>query len=224
MSGKTALKAQNTAWIWTVVVADALTLAAFAFPSALDQAASWLASGSRIAGASIAPVIVLLLTSLLPSDFKAVLVYWRVREVLPGHRAFSVHAAQDPRVDLERLRAAVGVFPKSPRDQNTLWYRLFKKVEGDPAVAQAHRHFLLFRDLAALSLLLGIAAPIMLYFLGAGLGAIWVALGLFTIQYLATAVAARLHGVGLVRNVLALHGAADAPKPRPQRSKGLSVG
>jgi hypothetical protein len=209
---KAALKAQNTTWIWTVVVADALTLAAVAFPSTVDQAASWLVSGSRLAGVSLAPVVVLLITSLLPGDLKAALVFWRLRSALPGHRAFSVYAAKDPRVDLERLRAAVGAFPESPRGQNVLWYRLFKKVDGDPAVALAHRHYLLFRDLAALSLILGIITPGVLLIPGANRGSIWLGLALFGVQYLATAIAARLHGVALVCNVLALHGAAYTPK------------
>jgi hypothetical protein len=160
----------------------------------------------------LAPVVVLLLTSLLPADLKAVLVFWRIRNALPGHRAFSVYAPKDPRVDVDRLRAVVGAFPASPREQNALWYRLFKKVDGDPAVAQAHRHFLLFRDLASLSLLLGIIAAGVLYALGGGAASIWLALALFGVQYVATAIAARLHGVALVCNVLALHGAADAPK------------
>lgn len=221
------LKAQNAAWIWAVVAADALALAAVAFPSSLDQAAPLLA-GSRIAGAAIAPVIVLLLTSLLPSDVKASLVYWRVSDVLPGHRAFSVHAQADARVDVEGLRAKVGEFPASPREQNTLWYRLFKEVDGKPEVSQAHRHFLLFRDVAALSLLLLLVSVLVLHVLGASSGPVWLAATLLAVQYLATATAARFHGVRLVRNVLALHGAASAavrarapqaPQPR-KRSNG----
>jgi hypothetical protein len=211
VTARAPLKAQNFGWIWAVVLADALTLVAFAFPVTLDQAATWLTSGSRLAGASIVPVIVLLFTSLLSSEVKAALVFWRTRDVLPGHRAFSVYAAKDPRVDLQRLRADVGEFPQAARDQNALWYRLFKKVEGDPAVAQAHRHFLLFRDLAALSLLLGFIAPVVLDLLGSGPVAMWLAAGLFGLQYLAAAIAGRLQGVRLVCNVLALRAAAAPP-------------
>jgi hypothetical protein len=221
------LKAQNAAWIWAVVAADALVLAAVAFPSSLDQAASLLV-GSRIAGAAIAPVIVLLLTSLLSSDAKAALVYWRISDVLPGHRAFSVHAHADPRVDVGGLRAKVGEFPASPREQNTLWYRLLKEVDAEPEVAQAHRHFLLFRDIAALSLLLIVVVAPALYFLGAGGNSVGVAAVLLAVQYLATATAARLHGVRLVRNVLALHaaagGAAFARPTRAPRSRKVSNG
>lgn len=200
------LKAQNVAWIWAVVAADALVLAAVAFPSSLGQVKS-VFEGSKVAGAALAPVIVLLLTSLLPPEAKAALVFWRIRNVLPGHRAFSVYARKDSRVDIERLRAAVGGFPRSARDQNAAWYRLFKQVDGAPEVGQAHRHFLLFRDLAALSLILAATAPCAIYLSSASARAVLIAAGLLGSQYLATAIAARFHGIRLVCNVLALHGA-----------------
>jgi len=209
---KRALKVQNTVWIWAVVVADAVTLAGFAFPAVADQMASWLAS-AHLAGASIAPVIVLLLTSILPTALKEALVFWRVRDVLPGHRAFSVYAQKDPRIDLARLRTAAADFPAAARDQNSLWYRLYRQVEADPGVAQAHRHFLLFRDLTALSLLLTIVAPLVLYVLGASATAAWLAVALFGAQYLASALAGRFRGVRFVCNVLALHGASSAANP-----------
>lgn len=219
-AGKT-LKAQNVGWIWAMIVGDALALAAIAFPALLDQAASWLGS-ARVAGLSIAPLIVLLLTSLLPSSAKGVLVFWRIRDVLPAHRAFSIHAAADPRIDVQRLRAAAGDFPEAAREQNALWYRLFKGIDAEPLVAEAHRLFLLFRDLAALSALLAVVAPVALVVLGAPATATWLAFGFFAIQYAATAIAARHHGVRLVCNVLALHGAADNPKPRKPARRALA--
>lgn len=215
---RSALKSQNATWVWGVAVADALALVAFAFPAVVDQAASWLASGSRLGGAAIVPVAVLLLTSLVPSDVKATLVFWRIKEVLPGHRAFSIFVQKDSRIDIERLRTVVGQFPEAPREQNTLWYRLFKQVESDAGVSQAHRHFLLFRDLAALSFILMIAAPIVLLMVGAAPEAAKFALWIMVVQYLATATAARFQGERLVCNVLALQGASGALKPRKTKA------
>ncbi len=216
---KKPLKAQNVPWIWAVVVADALAVIAFAYPAALDQAASLLASGAKLAGASIAPVVVLLLTSLIPSDVKAMLVYWRVKDVLPGSRAFSRYARRDERIDLDALKAKVGEFPRSGKDQNALWYRLFKERDNEPEVSEAHRLFLLFRDLAALSVLLGLVAPVVLVLLGASLTAVATAAAIFGAQYVACAVAARFHGVRMVCNVLALHAAARTPPSRAVRQK-----
>jgi hypothetical protein len=221
MSTRTPLKVHNATWILAVVVADAVALASFAFPAWADHIGSWLAS-VRIAGASIAPVLVLLLTSILPAELKQALVFWRMRDVLPGHRAFSVYALKDPRIDVARLRAAIGEFPALARDQNSLWYRLFQQVEAEPRVAQAHRHFLLFRDLAALSILLAIIAPAALHALGAGVAAAWLAFALLGGQYVATAIAGRFHGVRFVCNVLAQHGVGAAVKPSSGRRLGAA--
>lgn len=210
MSKEEPLKARNVAWIWAVIVADVLALVAVAFPSAAAPTASWFESGAYLGGASIAPVVVLLLTSLLSANSKAVLVFWRVRDALPGHRAFSEYAPKDPRVDMGRLRAALGDLPVAPHDQNTLWYRFLKKLEVLPNIAEEHRNFLLFRDLAALSFLLALVAPALLYFLGAGGEAIAISFALFAVQYIATVIAARNHGIGLVCNVLAAISAKSA--------------
>ncbi len=44
--------------------------------------------------------------------------------------------------------------PTDARDQNTLWFRLFKGVAAEPAVEQAHRQFLFARDFAFMSLVM----------------------------------------------------------------------
>lgn len=200
-----SLKSQNLAWLWSVVAADAVVLLLLAFPGSLTPASikdyTWL----RASGAAVAPVVVLLLTSLLSSDAKDVLVFWRFTETLPGHRAFSIYAVKDPRVDLEALRKNVGAFPEKAKDQNTTWYKLYKKVDSDVTVAQAHRHYLLFRDLATLSLFLVPISAILLYVFDASLASSGIALVLLIGQYAVTAVAARHNGVRFVTNVLALH-------------------
>lgn len=200
-----SLKAQNVKWLWSIVVGDSLALVLIAFsdlmsPNALRDI-PWL----RALGTAIAPVVVPLLTSLLSSDAKDVLVFWRMTETLPGHRAFSVYAPKDARINLDALRRNVGTFPDEAREQNTMWYKLYKKVESDVAVAQAHRHYLLFRDLAALSLLLAPLSALLLYFFGASVASSGLAFALLLVQYAATAVAARHNGVRFVTNVLALH-------------------
>jgi len=200
-----SLKAQNLKWLWSVIAADALALCFIAIPdfpapNELKDFA-WL----RVLGAGVAPVVVLVLTSLISSDAKAVLVFWRLTEVLPGHRAFSVYAPKDARINLDALRKNVGAFPENTREQNAMWYKLYKKVDSDLPVAQAHRHYLLFRDLAAVSLLLAPISALLLYFSGASLATSGLALTFLVAQYAATAVAARNNGVRFVTNVLALH-------------------
>jgi hypothetical protein len=39
-----------------------------------------------------------------------------------------------------------GPLPTDPRQQNALWYILYKSVGDDPSVSQLHREFLSARD------------------------------------------------------------------------------
>src|SRR5206468_4568309 len=85
------------------------------------------------------------------------------RRALPGHRAFSVYAKKDPRIDFVRLQRALGnKMPPDPEAENKAWYRFYLEVQNVPAVQQVHRDFLLLRDytgLAALFLIgFGLAA------------------------------------------------------------------
>lgn len=199
------LKSQNLKWLWSVVAIDGLSLALITSPEILSPASVRSLAWVRLLAAGVAPVVVLLLTSLLSADAKAVIVFWRVKETLPAHRAFSVYAPSDSRINIDALRKNVGSFPDDPREQNTLWFKLYKKVESEVTVAQAHRHYLLFRDLAAMSLLLAPIATLMLYLSGAAKPAAWIGFALLCTQYAATALAGRNNGIRFVTNVLTLH-------------------
>jgi len=200
-----SLKAANLGWLWSVVALDAIALVLLAYPGPLTSETLKDFAWVRVLAGGAAPVVVLLLTSLLSADAKAVIVFWRVKETLPGHRAFSVYAPRDSRINVDALRKNVGTFPDDPREQNTLWFKLYKKVESEVTVAQAHRYYLLFRDLAAMSLLLAPLATLALYLGGAASSAAWIAFALLCSQYAATALAARSNGIRFVTNVLTLH-------------------
>lgn len=176
-----------------------------AFPETMESAETKVALVLRLAVIALAPVTVSLLTSLLPPDIKATLVFWRIHDVLPGHRAFSFYAPRDPRIDLVALENNVGQFPSLPREQNALWYRLFKRVEKETSVFTAHRQYLLFRDLASISLLLSFMIPCLLYGLGISVDLIGLCFALFFAQYVVCMIAGTNHGVRFVTNVLALH-------------------
>ena len=84
---------------------------------------------------------------------------------LPGSFAFSRYAERDTRIDLSALRRIVHPWPIEPRDQNTQWYRLYKSVEVEPAVTNAHRHFLLARDYSSIAfLMLLMAGPLSVWY------------------------------------------------------------
>jgi hypothetical protein len=157
--------------------------------------------------AGVGVVFAGVVNGLLSSDTKARLVFWRRSNPLPASFAFSRYVYCDPRIDVETLRKITGDWPTEPRGQNALWYRLYKTVESEPAVTDAHRHFLLTRDYTAISfLLLLTAGPLGIEFITSPVTAS-AYVGLLLLQYLLARQAARNYGVRLVTTVLALKAA-----------------
>ena len=173
----------------------------------------------------VLPVMVLLLSGLLSHKIKASLVYWKLANVLPAHEAFTKHGSLDARIDMAELQKNVGNLPTIPAEQNRLWFKLYKAVEAKPAVVEAHQKYLLYRDMAAISVPLLIAVPVGFYLNGAPLFAVWIAAGVFALQYLFAAISARHSGIRFVTNVLAIHSTtrcisppAKSPSPRKAKS------
>ena len=74
--------------------------------------------------------------------------------------------------------------PTIPAEQNGLWFKLYKAVEAELAVVEAHKKYLLYRDMAALSFLFVIVAPVAFYLNGFGFFGVWAAASVFAVQYL----------------------------------------
>ena len=104
--------------------------------------------------AVLAIALLTVANGLIDAQTKARLVFWRWSNPLPGCRAFSEHAQSDPRVDVGALTRKLGKLPEDEREQNAIWYRLYRTVESDPAVTHNHRDFLFTRDYASLAALL----------------------------------------------------------------------
>lgn len=125
------------------IVVLVLGLADLAFSrSGLTELANLsLLKGVLLAGTG--PVLAVFLNYILPSSVKDSIVFWRLKDALPGHRAFSQHMKGDPRVDVFALKEKIGELPQSPRDQNATWYRLSHKYRSNVSVVDAHKRFLL---------------------------------------------------------------------------------
>ena len=164
--------------------------------------------------AGAGPLIAVFLNDLLPSNAKASIVFWRIKDALPGHRAFSEHAETDPRIDIAALKKKIGDIPQSAREQNTSWYRLFQKHKSNVVVNDSHKRFLLFRDSASLTLLILLIAWIASALSKVPFGPQAVTVGGLTIQFLWLAISARNTGIRLVQNVLALESCDDGGKKK----------
>ena len=201
------LKQQNAPAILLFVVwCTALFTACYGAPadfwSAFDERfAVFNAQNSLLIASS--PLISLVATGLLPPEVKASLVFWRVKHVLPGHRAFTKYANQDPRVDVARLRALVDPWPGDPAEENRAWYRLLKKHEATPSVVDAHRVFLLSRDLTSIAFFFVLIGSLILFVSIGSLKWSWIYGGTSLAQYVLLSQIGRNSGIRLVKNVLA---------------------
>lgn len=202
-----SLKSTNTPLLFAAVVANVMAFHIVAQGDAIlaGDFTNLVKNTSALAPA-IAAVFVSVLNAQLDALTKARMIFWRWTDPLPGSEAFSRLAAADPRVDMAALGAAFGPFPTTAKDQNALWFKLYKTVGDDPSVSHAHKEFLLTRDYAVLSLfmLLGLGG-LAFYEMPLNTALIYSA-GLVG-QYLLVRRAARTHGHRFVTTVLALKGA-----------------
>jgi hypothetical protein len=221
-SGK-SLKRRNMAWLIASGILDILVLLVVAFHTSIDDLSTPRMTLLRGSLTTLLPVPILLLSYMFSHDQKARLVFWRWTNPLPGSRSFSTYAPADRRIDLDALKKNIGPFPESEAQQNAAWYRLYKQVQSDVAVLESHQNYLLFRDIAAMSLLLVPIVPLVLFFFRCSTSSVLVSAAFFLLQYFATVIAARNNGVRFVQNVLAIHatqkiGGARRP-PAEKRTK-----
>jgi hypothetical protein len=149
------------------------------------------------------PILTLILTGLVSSDNKARLVFWRYRYALPGHRAFSVLAKHDARINVKQLAQKMGSLPKGPKEQNNRWYSIYKQYSETPMVLHAHKNFLLSRDLCSLSFLFTLIGPWGILLHGQSSYVVLLYALVMLSHYFLFMVVARNHGNRFVGNVLA---------------------
>jgi hypothetical protein len=153
--------------------------------------------------AATIPLLAIVLSGVLGDLGKARLVFWRWHNPLPGCRVFTTLIGTDPRINGPALKKKLGRLPRDPQAQNALWYGLYKKRRGNPTILEAHRIYLLTRDMTAISALFVLLFPIGLVIVSVNLRTSLLYGGGLVVQYLLVATAARNYGVRFVLNVLA---------------------
>lgn len=200
------LKNKNARFLWLFI---GVNLSAFLSVSIGTQLTGsliehfWQRVSARDGLAAICmPLAAVVLNGLLGDLAKARLVFWRWQNPLPGCRAFSELMGTDPRIDAAALRAKHGELPHEPKAQNTLWYQLYKKHTESVTVIEAHRAYLLTRDMTAVS-----AVFVVLFSMGVLIASVgWKMAALYSAvliaQYLILSTSARNYGRRFVLNVL----------------------
>lgn len=189
----------NTKYLAPIVVA----YAAAAGLLGIDRVAQVQTLLQHAGFAGVAGIVMLVLQELFPRSVKEVLVFWRLRDRVPGCRAFTGIAPKDPRVDPTDLAVLLPSTLMTPTEQNALWYKWLKATESDPAIADNHRRFLILRDSAVLLALLTLATPVLLLWPASNPARILMLGGGVLLTYVFVALSARNAAVRLVGNVVA---------------------
>ncbi len=150
----------------------------------------------------LAPIILSIACGVFPAPWKAVLVFWRLRDPLPGCRAFTHLAQSDPRIDATQLQESLGSLPQEPTKQNSKWYQLYKLVQDELTVQEAHKGFLLNRDLAGVAVLFFVFGTLALIPAGTAIVNVAIHAAITIVEYVFFSIVARNHGNRFVCNVL----------------------
>lgn len=203
-----SLHTQNALWIAGYVALHVVAFVSLATEGTLDPVTIkdvtsevLSAEGAVAAMAFVASIV---LNGLLRGNTKAVLVFWRFRYPLPGHRAFTRFGPRDPRVDMAALEAQIGPLPTAATDQNLAWYKLYRRYCDEPSVVEAHRRYLLTRDLAVLTLMFLLTLPGVLYLADADITLISGYSLVLLSAYVLISLASQRYATALVTNVLAV--------------------
>jgi hypothetical protein len=187
------------------------------FTAFVKEASSgnWSLLGRSLGVPAIVGLIAGIASWVVPRKLKETLVFWRVGvRCMPSSRAFSEIAPADPRIDIDRLRGRIGDLPVSPSEQSSRWYSIYRKHQKEPAVEDANVAYLLYRDMASLVPIVGLAAIIVGLWVALPARPNWIGvIVILALEFLLTSVAARNAGIRLVANVLAI----EASEP----SKGI---
>jgi hypothetical protein len=159
--------------------------------------------------AALTPIIVFVLNSILSSGVKAIIVFWKVKNPLPGNRIFTELGPKDARIDMNKIEQIVGTIPTEPKDQNSLWYQHYKKYQECLIVKTAHRHFLLARDMTAVTLVMLVLLPCSIIVFSKNWQGAVIYLVILLAQYIFLTLAAQGHGKRFACNVLAEMCASD---------------
>src|SRR5689334_18139634 len=93
---------------------------------------SWfdlLRNVSTAVPAGLGLVLTGVLNAQLSAEMKSRVVFVRWRNPLPGCSAFSRYAKNDVRISFSAIQRLFGPLPEDPREQNALWYKLYKSVD-----------------------------------------------------------------------------------------------
>lgn len=99
-------------------------------------------------------VMMTLAQDLVPKSFKESIIFWRISNRLPGHRAFTRRFTDESRYDHKKISNWDDLERMSPPIQQQTFYKLYRRHEKDIRVSHNSFRYLAWRDSASSLILL----------------------------------------------------------------------
>lgn len=202
-----SLKDQNKPALYTLVITNLLLFYALLQGIDLlsDKPFKILKQVQNLLPAGLGICLIGILNSLVNAETKAKIVFLRRSNPLPGSRVFNSNMlAKDSRIDIRQIEIKHGTAPIKAADQNSLWYRIYKKYKDESSVIEAHKSFLLARDYSILCLLMIVCfLPLAFIQMSSAMTALAYSGGM-AFQFILAMIAARNNGNRFALTVLAI--------------------
>lgn len=96
---------------------------------------------------------ILILCFIIPINIKNIIIFWRLKDTLPGCQVSTELIYKDHRIDIKEVEHQYGKLPTEPREQNALWYKIYKEKQDEKIILSSHGKWLLFRECATIALI-----------------------------------------------------------------------
>lgn len=211
MADGKSLKEQNAGLIRAAMIGHIVAFAWIAAEPlrllAMDGrtlAARLEAAAAPTAAFGLIVVASLLLLGLINPDWRDRIMHWRWRDPLPGCRAFTSVGPRSSHVNMAVLEAQYGPLPSAGKDQNQLFYRIYRQFRDDIGVLDAHGRYLAARDIGTITALVMVPLPWIAWWASSnGEPAVIYGVVLFLV-YALCVIAAKNYSWRMVQHVLAL--------------------
>lgn len=115
-----------------------------------------------LTGGLIPTIVALVLENIISFNVKTRIVF--LGRNLPGYNLIKI-AKKDDSLTKEKLINYFGELPSLGKEQNSLWYDVYRKVQNEDKVFQAQKEFLILRDFTYLILVVTLFGGILSLFL-----------------------------------------------------------
>ena len=184
------------------VTAEPLKLLNMDETSVLNRLEASAAPGTAALG--LIMIASLLLLGMINPNWRDRIIHWRLRDPLPGCRAFSRIGPESSHVDMNQLEKNFGPLPENGAEQNRLFYKIYRNYREDIGVLDAHGRYLAARDIGTITALVMLGLPLLSWWATDSAMRSFAYGGALFAVYCFCALAAKNYSWRMVQHVLAL--------------------